>query len=418
MDHVLVKVLDTESVSFPLVDRKVDSGGLPFVRYRGLLHSYHRAIRGGISDEQFVSLVKDIDTKVSGIEGHGFSATPFRRDDHLSKSLGFTGSGGVWVKDETGNVAGSHKARHLMGVLLHIEVAELLGLADATRRPDLAIASCGNAALAAGVVAAASARRLRVFVPLDAEEPITKRLAELGADVVVCEREAGGKGDPAYARLREELSLGALPFTCQGNLNGLAIEGGETLGFEMISELATSGIELDHLIVQVGGGALASSCIQAFSEACALGALPTRPRVHTVQTTGAHPLERAYHKVRQMLPGSADTDEIEQALHFAAVHRSAYMWPWETEPQSVATGILDDETYDWHAVLGGMLETGGQPIVASEKRLVEAHELGIEAGYRADATGSSGLAGLMDLRSAGVVDPEHRVAVLFTGIQR
>jgi len=418
VDHVIVKILDAERVRFPFERASADGGERPFVRYRDLLHSYHRATRGGISDEQFVELVEELDAKVAGVEGHGFSPTPFRRNDQLSDTLGFTGSGGIWVKDETGNVAGSHKARHLMGVLLHIEVAELLGLTDPGQRPDLAIASCGNAALAAGVIAAAAARRLRVFVPPDADKVITERLVELGSDVVICEREPGGTGDPTYTRLRDELSRGALPFTCQGNLNGLAIEGGETLGFEMISELNTTGVELDHLIVQVGGGALASSCMQAFSEAIALGALSVQPRIHTVQTAGAHPLERAYHNVRQMLPSSPSADEIERALHFAAAHRSAYMWPWETEPTSVATGILDDETYDWHAVVGGMLRTGGQPIVVSEKRLVEAYELGAEAGFRADPTGSSGLAGLIELRSAGVVDPEHRVAVLFTGIRR
>jgi hypothetical protein len=30
----------------------------------------------------------------------------------------------------------------------------------------------------------------------------------------------------------------------------------------------------------------------------------------------------------------------------------------------VATGILDDETYDWRAVVEGMLTTGGRPLVA------------------------------------------------------
>ena len=103
------------------------------------------------------------------MDGHGFGATPFGRSEHLSKSLGFEAGGGVWVKDETGNVAGSHKGRHLMGVLLHLEVAERLGLAGPGPSPDLAIASCGNAALAAAVVAAAGRRRLRVFVPVDAE---------------------------------------------------------------------------------------------------------------------------------------------------------------------------------------------------------------------------------------------------------
>ena len=28
----------------------------------------------------------------------------------------------LWVKDETSNVGGSHKARHLFGVLLHMAV--------------------------------------------------------------------------------------------------------------------------------------------------------------------------------------------------------------------------------------------------------------------------------------------------------
>ena len=32
------------------------------------------------------------------------------------------------MKDETGNVAGSHKAAHLVSILLHLKAAELLGV--------------------------------------------------------------------------------------------------------------------------------------------------------------------------------------------------------------------------------------------------------------------------------------------------
>ena len=85
---------------------------------------------GGMADEDFVGLVERLDAAVAAVDGHGFATTPFERSEHLSKSLGFEGGGGVWVKDETGNVAGSHKGRHLMGVLLHLEVAERLGLAE------------------------------------------------------------------------------------------------------------------------------------------------------------------------------------------------------------------------------------------------------------------------------------------------
>jgi threonine synthase len=106
-------------------------------------------------------------------------------------------------------------------------------------------------------------------------------------------------------------------------------------------------------------------------------------------------------------------------LRHAATHRSEYMWPWESEPRSLATGILDDETYDWLAVVEGMVVTGGWPLVVSEELLAEAHRLGREhTGIRADPTGTAGLAGLMALVRAGVVAGDERVAVLFTGVER
>ena len=420
VDHVLTRTLDPARVSFPAGP----AAGEPFVRYRQLLHSYHRATSGGLSDGGFVALVERLDKAVAAVDGRGFLATPFQRSERLSDALGFERQGGVWVKDETHNVSGSHKGRHLMGVLLHLEVAEQLGLSGPPgaggrpRRPDLAIASCGNAALAAAVVAAAGGWRLRVFVPVDADAGVLRRLSDLGADVVVCPRQPGAPGDPTYARLREELSAGALPFTCQGNENGLAIEGGETLAYEMVSDLASGAVTLDHVVVQVGGGALASACVQAFAEAAQLGAVARLPRTHTVQTEGGHPLERAYQRVAGLLSTSPSPVDVERALHKAATERSAYMWPWESEPKSMAGGILDDETYDWVAVVGGMLRTGGRPVVVSEERLGEALKLGRDAGYQVDATGSSGLAGLLDLVERGVVRPDETVAVLFTGVER
>jgi threonine synthase len=331
----------------------------------------------------------------------------------------------VWVKDETGNVSGSHKGRHLMGVLIHLTVMERAGLTDPAARPGLAIASCGNAALAAAVVARAGGWRLTVFIPPDADPAVVARLRGLGAELVICAREPGVAGDPTYLRLRAELDAGALPFTTQGNENGLAIEGGTTLGYELAEALpgapgeATGDGALDHLVIQAGGGALASACIQGLAEAARLGVLARLPRVHTVQTSGAHPLERAYHLVRASLPEQPAADAVRSAVARAAARRADYMWPWEAEPKSVATGILDDETYDWRAVVEGMLLTGGQPLVVSEDLLTEANSLAVAAtGIAVDPTGSSGLAGLLALQRNGTVNPADRTAVLFTGIQR
>ncbi len=416
-DHVMTRVLGldgTHLTGFP-----GGSEDNPFVRYRTLMHSYHVAMAHGISDAGYRDLVASLDTSVAGADGHGFRVTPFSRSRELSQALGFSASGGVWVKDETGNVSGSHKGRHLMGVLIHLAVMERCGLLDPRDRRGLAIASCGNAALAAAVVARAGGWPLTVFVPPDAHPGIVGRLRDLGAKVVACSREPGVLGDPAYLRLRQELACGAVPFTTQGNENGLNIEGGETLGYELVTDLASLPGGLGHLIVQVGGGALASACIQAFREAADLGALDQLPRVHTVQTSGAHPLERAYRRVRALLPEEFGPDEVHWAMAKAAAHRAAFMQPWEQAPKSVATGILDDETYDWRAVVEGMLLTGGRPLVVSEDVLVEANRLAVSTtAIRVDPTGSAGLAGLLGMRRSGVIGDQDRVAVLFTGIQR
>jgi threonine synthase len=85
----------------------------------------------------------------------------------------------------------------------------------------------------------------------------------------------------------------------------------------------------------------------------------------------------------------------------------------------VATGILDDETYDWRAVVEGMLATGGRALVVSEDSLTEASQLAVgRTGIPVDPTGSSGLAGLLEMRRSGQIGDHDRVAVLFTGRRR
>jgi threonine synthase len=409
VDHVVVRELDPTQVGFPEGDETN-----PFVRYRELFHAYHLGLAHGMSDADLVDLVERLDEAVAEVDGHGFRITPFAPSRALSNRLGCE----VFVKDESDNVSGSHKARHLMGLMLHLRVVEQAGLAPAGERPDLAIASCGNAALAAAVVAKAAGRTLRVFVPTWADPVVLARLEALDAKITVCLREEGVPGDPAYHALKQVLAEGAVPFTTQGSDNGLCIEGGETLGYEMVSTLAHAESGLHRLFVQVGGGALASSCIRAFEDAALLEVPVSLPRIHAVQTEGAHPLERAYVRVRERA-GEAAPAEVAEAMRYARTHRSEFMWPWEDEPKSLAHGILDDETYDWAAVVAGMLATEGSPVVVSEETLIEANDLAREAtGVDVDHTGSAGLAGLLELSRSGHIGRDERVAVLFTGIRR
>jgi len=283
-------------------------------------------------------------------------------------------------------------------------------------------------------------------VPADANPSILARLRDLGATVRTVPRDPAVPGDPTYLAMRQATADGAVPFTCQGPDNGFAIEGGHTLGYELAGQLAIDGTTLDRLFIQVGGGALAASATAGLAEAEALGVLQHLPRIHAVQSRHVQPLARAYRAVVAEIaprlgvavaPPPADApatawqpvaDRLRDAvrdqrgrdpLESLPRHRSAFMRPWDGESGSVAGGIVDDETYDWFAVVRAMLLTGGFPVVADEATLLRAADLGHETtGIDADPTGTAGLAGLITLLDAGGVDPAENVGLLFTGIRR
>ena len=96
-----------------------------------------------------------------------------------------------------------------------------------------------------------------------------------------------------------------------------------------------------------------------------------------------------------------------------------FMRPTAVVPQSVASGILDDETYDWLPVVRGMRESDGFPVAATEETLTHARDRGRAAtGIDVSATGAAGLAGAMELAARGELGRDEHVAVLFTGVER
>lgn len=95
------------------------------------------------------------------------------------------------------------------------------------------------------------------------------------------------------------------------------------------------------------------------------------------------------------------------------------MWPWDPAPRSIAYGILDDETYDWLAVIRAMLATGGQPLLVDDRQLTRAASLACDRiGIPADETGAAGLAGVLELHRRGELRSTDRLAVLLTGSHR
>ena len=349
----------------------------PFVRYGRRLAWWAFARAIGMSDSDCTALTHSV--------AEGFTITPFGRSDPLSAELGHD----IWVKDETGNVAGSHKARHLVPIVLHLRAAEELGLLPV--RAPLAIASCGNAAIAATTLAQRVDWPIDVYVPTWMSTDVGQLLERLGARIHTCERRAADPpGDPAMLRFREAVIDGAIPFTVQGPENALCLDGGRTLGWEMREALPDAGRW--RAVVQVGGGALA---------ACVGVGLGPSVRLDTVQAEGCAPLAAAWSRLAGRPHPERDWPGV--------------MRPWPS-PHSLADGILDDETYDWIADVDAMRASGGQPVVAAESDIVRAHELAVAAGFDVSATGSAGVAGALTVRPA--LADDERLIVVMSGVAR
>jgi threonine synthase len=283
--------------------------------------------------------------------------------------------------------------------MLHLLAAESVRAAPSAERPILAIASCGNAALAAATLAAAVEWPIEVFVPTTANPAVLARLASLGARVTTCERRpTDAPGDPCVHRFREAVALGAIPFSVQGPENALCLDTGRTIGWEMLRWWEHEGPPalLERWFVQVGAGALAA-CVGRSGSAAGI-----HPRLHAVQTEGCAPLARAWARARTL------------GVREAARRWDECMWPWEAEPRSAATGILDDEAYDWIGVVEALASSGGDVVVASEDDVLRANALARElTAIPVDHTGSAGLAGVLAKRAE--LRDDEPVAVIFSG---
>jgi len=406
-----------------------------FEIYRERLDSYRAALAAGLSDADVVDTIRGLDASVEAVDGVGFGVTPLSAQPALAEAVGIDAE--LWVKNETGNVSGTHKGRHLFGVALGHELERRTGQPFDGR---YAIASCGNAALAASVVARAVEQPLDVFVPSWANPAVTDLIEDLGATVVRVPREEGVAGDPSHHALVEALRGGAIGFSVQGSETPTTIDGCRTIAYEIVDQLGAhdggSPARIDRIFVQVGGGALATAVVTGLAGATDLEQLPV---IHAVQPRGNHPLVRAWDRlVAEILGGDepksnperaaaaselgeVDVETARQIVVRLSESSNRYMEPWPVEPASYATGILDDVTYDWIPIVEATIRTGGFPIVAEEADLMEAHRLGrIHTGIDVCPTGASGLGGLVGARrdESLTVEPGERIVVIFSGRTR
>ena len=112
----------------------------------------------------------------------------------------------------------------------------------------------------------------------------------------------------------------SIPFSVQGSECGVAVEGVQTLAWEVLEQAAAEGhtsLDFSDLFIQVGGGALGAGLAQGFQRAAdgEVAAvvpglkLPQVPSIVTVQAEGNAPLNRAY---TQMVADGKSPEEAAQ----------------------------------------------------------------------------------------------------------
>jgi threonine synthase len=429
MDHVIMPVdppaSELKSLAAMASSPTPASCDSPFVRFRSLLYPYRVAMSLGMSDQSYVDLVVDLDSKIAAVGGTGFRTTPCSYDASMN----------AFVKNETGNVAQSHKARHLFNVMTYLSVLQAVepSAKDMKSTRRLVVASCGNAGLAAATIAAAANWPIDVCIPTDAAPAVVDKLKSFGecVNVVICPRatetvdtphgpvRADTEADPTFAVFKNLIAdHESIPFSVQGSECGIAIEGMHTLAWEILEQAQKAGqggasLRFDKMFVQVGGGALGSGLVQGMERAArgdlAHVKVDKAPELVCVQADGNAPLDRAFQEMKKHGKSAVD----------ASKDRETYMFPW-ANPSSVATGILDDETYDWVALSKGMQDSGGGTLVVVDDVIREANKyIKGTHGVNVCMTGSVGLAGLMTMKEGGQVkegaDPN---IIIFSGADR
>jgi len=410
----------------------------PYMRFRKNFFSYHAD-----RDQLWSSDLKNLDAYFMQRFGKPMRITPLVDATELAAELNHDAP--LWIKDETGQPGGSHKIRHLLGTALYLKSNP-----KPAQKQHLAIYSCGNAARSAAILAEATGMPLCVYLPESVRPSIVEQLHEYGAQTQICARTPGIEGDPSYLAFHHALKKGAIPFSCSGPDNWSNLEGGKTLIWECQEQWGEKPPEA--IYIQVGGGALAASALLALEDSKMKSRKNSQPRVCVVQTQSCFPLARIYlgllkkltdkiglkmslsglnpsqilnyldfyfeeySKLASIVSGQFEKDQVQSVL-CESLNQPIWQEPWTSggkAPASLAYGILDDVTYDWYPIIRGLFASGGWPVVVNEDELSVANKKARTlTDIPVDATGTSGLAGLLHDVSQG--RHQGSALVFFTG---
>lgn len=298
------------------------------------------------------------------------------RADNLARELGMTG--GLWVKDDSGNPTHSFKDRV-------VAVAQ-----SAARRLGLSTLACASTGNLANAVAAASARAAMgsvVLIPSNLEAGKTVTTAAYGGTLVAIE----GNYDDVN-RLCGEL-IGDPSTADWGfvnvNLRPYYAEGSKTLGYEIAEQL---GWRLPaQVVIPIASGSLLTKVDKAWRELTALDLVPDRAyRVFGAQSTGCSPVSQAFRAGRDVVR--------------------------PVKPDTIAKSLAIGNPADGPYALDVARRTGGAIEDVTDAEVIEGIALLARTeGIFAETAGGVTVATLRKLLATGALDPAEETVLLNTG---
>ncbi|OIV37069.1 threonine synthase [Mangrovactinospora gilvigrisea] len=302
--------------------------------------------------------------------------TKLVRAENLARELGVTG--GLYVKDDSGNPTHSFKDR---------PVSQALEAARAFGFDTLSCSSTGNLA---GAVAAAAARaglKSCVFIPSDLEQAKQVVAAAYGGHLVAIK----GNYDDVNRFCTELIGdeIGENWGFVNVNLRPYYAEGSKTLAYEICEQL---GWRLpDNLVIPIASGSQLTKIDKGLQDLIKLGLVEEKPyKIFGAQAKGCSPVSTAY---------KAGHDVIRPVRP-------------DTIVKSLAIGNPADAPYvlDIARRTGGAVEDATDDEVRDAMRLLARTE-----GIFAETAGGTTLGVTRKLIADGRIDPAEETVVLNTG---
>ncbi|WP_410538054.1 threonine synthase [Streptomyces sp. KL2] len=296
--------------------------------------------------------------------------------DNLARELGVTG--GLYVKDDSGNPTHSFKDRV---VAIAVEAARAFGFTT------LSCSSTGNLAGAVGAAAARAGLRSCVFIPHDLEQGKVVMAAVYGGDLVGIE----GTYDDVNRFCSELIGdpIGEGWGFVNVNLRPYYAEGSKTLAYEICEQL---GWRLpDQLVIPIASGSQLTKIDKGLRELIALGLVEDRPyKIFGAQAEGCSPVARAF----------KDGHDVVRPV----------------KPDTIAKSLAIGNPADGPYVLDIARRTGGAVEDVNDGQIVDAIKLLARTeGVFAETAGGVTVGVTRKLIEAGVLDPTLTTVVLNTG---